>query len=74
MFQIADFHWLFKTVAYQQSNKANQIHGFTIDYEKIYTNIGYFPVLAVFFFLAIVFTSAIQIQGFKQRAMCTEAS
>ena len=32
-----DFHWLFRTVDYQQienSERANQIHRFTIDYAK----------------------------------------
>ena len=34
-----DFHWIFTTVFYQQienSERASQIHGFTIDYMLIY--------------------------------------
>ena len=45
-----DFHWLFTTVFYQQienSERANQIHGFTIDHGKfilIIIIIDHFPL------------------------------
>ena len=41
MFKENDFHWLFRTVDYQQienSERANQIHRFTIDHCKFILN------------------------------------